>query len=223
MMTIGKRKTGFRLAEASWDFVIGKVVVTDRVKNRDNKWESVNANIDNEKFLAAFDMPNIERGYVAYIKGEGLNAVLKPLGEDYGDRPPSKQHREGVRLIFKMDKSLGGAVRELISTATTLWDAIDVLHDSYEAGVKEHEGHLPVVGIDSVREGQGSDGPIYIPVFKIIEWVPRPPDLPKGGIPFVWRGKKYDKAANPATATSDNSNGYERPKVADDMNDELPF
>src|SRR5262249_36332406 len=55
-------------------------------------------------------------------------------GEDPGD-PPSDKHKEGVRLIVKMDESLGGEVRELLSTSWAMWTAIDALHDDYTAAV----------------------------------------------------------------------------------------
>jgi hypothetical protein len=120
-----------------------------------------------------------------------------------------------LRLIFKM----GGTIREFISSAQSMWHAIDALHDAYLAS-KNHEGQLPVIGIDSVREEQGRDAPVFIPTFKIIEIVPRPSDLPVTGIPLVWRAKRYDKNGNVQPSAPDL---FTRPKVEDDMNDKLPF
>jgi len=214
-MAFTKRKSDFRLAKLSWDFSIGKVVVEDRVKGSDGAWANENLNIDPDKFRAVADMPNMLFGWIAFIRGEGLNAMLKPLGEDYGDRP-SKEHREGLRLILVVD----GVIRELISTAKFLWDALDALHSDYLTGVKEHKGQLPVIGIESVREEQGRDAPVFIPTFKIVEWAQRPADLPEAGISLVWRAKRYDKQGN-AQSTKDDM--FTRPKVEDDRNDILPF
>jgi hypothetical protein len=218
-MAIGKRKTdGDRLGKWSWDFSLGKSVLEDRVRT-DNGWESQQRNIENKEFRAVIDLPNLERGWVAYVKGEGLNAELAKIGKDYGD-PPSDKHKEGLRLVAKMDAALlGGGVRELISTSSGLWTAVDKLHDDYIAGVAKHDGCLPAVDIVEVREEPGKSGSIFIPVFKISGWVPRPPELPATGIPLFKRVKK----ANAGSSAEPASDNFERPKPKDDFNDAVPF
>jgi hypothetical protein len=52
--------------------------------------------------------------------------------------------------------------------------------------------------------------------------VPRPADLPESGVPLVWRAKRYDANGNVATPPS-GPDLFKRPKVADDMKDEVPF
>jgi hypothetical protein len=215
-MAIGRRKSD-SLGKWIWDFSIGKSVLEDRVYTG-NGWETEQRNIENDKFRAVFDLPNVERGWIAYIKGEGLNAVLASRGKDYGDRP-SDQHWEGLRLVVKMDAALGGDVRELISTSPNLWAAVDKLDDDYIAGVAKHEGCLVAVDIVEVREELTKSGrpPIFIPVFKISGYVPRPPELPATGIPLVKRVKKGD-AGNSAEQTN-----FSRPKPNDSMDSEIPF
>jgi hypothetical protein len=215
-MAIGKRKTdGER--RLNWDFKIGKFVFEDRTRT-DSGWENQQTNVENDKFRAVPDLPNLERGWIAYLKGEGLNTVLVPLGQDYGN-PPSDKHREGLRLIVKMDESLGGDVREFISTLPAIWDAIDKLHDDYLTGVKEHAGCLPAVDVAATREVPGRDSPIRVPIFKINGWVPRPFELPIGGIPLFKRAKKADAGSDSQQA----SESFVRPKPQDSLNDEIPF
>jgi hypothetical protein len=216
-MAIGRRKSD-TLSKLAWDFEIGCMVLEDRVYTNGG-WDTEQRNVENDKFRAVIDLPNIARGWIAYVKGEGLNAVLAPLGRDYGDRPSDK-HNEGLRFLAKMDASLGGDVREFISTSAAIWNAVNKLHDEYLAGVKEHEGHLPAVDVIEVREEPIRNGSIRIPVFKISGWVPRPPELPAAGIPLVKRAKKANGNSADDTAGEDSGS---RPKVEDALSDSIPF
>jgi hypothetical protein len=156
-MGIGRRKTSTdNLGKWVWDARAGKSYTEDRVYSERDGWNSEQHPIENDKFRAAFDMANLQVGWIAYLKGEGLNAKLVPVGEDYGD-PPSDKYKEGLRLLMKMDASLGGEVRESVSTWLMVWAAIDALHDEYLAGVANHAGKLPVVDIADTqrRDNQG--------------------------------------------------------------------
>ena len=124
-MAIGRRKTDGALNKLNWDFRIGKSVLEDRVRTG-NGWETEQRNVETDEFRAVFDPENIEVGWIAFVKGEGLNAKLVHVGEDYGDRP-SNDHKEGLRIVVKMDPALGGDLRELISTSSALWAAVDQL------------------------------------------------------------------------------------------------
>jgi hypothetical protein len=203
-MAIGKRKTtGESLGQWKWDFDLGKSVFEDRVY-ANKGWETQQRNVENGKFRAVFDMENIEVGWLAYMKGEGLVTKLVPLGQDYGDRPSDK-HNEGLRLLIKTDPALGGEVRELVTTSAVLWTAIDELHDKFLAHTAEHPGCLPAVDIAGTCTGRRS---LLGPIFKIAGWMPRPPELPAAGIPLVMRAKKGT---------------FERPAVRDELSDEIPF
>ena len=190
-MAIGRRKTDGSLNKLNWDFRIGKPVLEDRVRTG-NGWETEQRNLETDEFRAVFDPENIEVGWIAFVKGEGLNARLVHVGEDYGDRP-SNDHKEGLRIVVKMDPALGGDLRELISTSPALWSAVDQLHSDYLADVDKHPNNcLPVVDIADVREQPTHSGAILVPTFKISGWVPRPQDLPAMGIPLIRRVKKYE-------------------------------
>ena len=214
-MGIGRRKTSTgNLGKWVWDARAGKSYTEDRVYSERDGWNSEQHPIENDKFRAAFDMANLQVGWIAYLKGEGLNAKLVPVGEDYGD-PPSDKYKEGLRLLMKMDASLGGEVRKSVSTWLMVWAAIDALHDEYLAGVANHAGKLPVVDIADTHEETTKAGTFLTPVFKIVGWLPRPPELPASGIPLVRRVKK-DKADN------NGGDNYVRPQSTD-MDDEIPF
>jgi hypothetical protein len=218
-MGIGKRKTDYsnRLPELKWDVEIGKHVVEERTCNSDGVWENVQRNAD--KFRGVFDLPNLQVGYIAYIKGVGRDTALKPLGEDYGP-PPSDKHQEGLRLLVKLDASLGGGVCEFVSTLSYIWQEIDRLHDAYLAEVKKHEGCLPAVDVVDTCKKPGRTIDLLIPIYGIVGWVPRPPELPVAGIPIFRPPIKKKPAAETANGNGSDSN-YTRPKPADDAGDEL--
>jgi hypothetical protein len=60
--------------------------------------------------------------------------------------------------------------------------AIDALHDAYLAAVDANPGKLPLVALDDIREVDNPSGTSFEPVFEIIDWVPRPTELPADGI-----------------------------------------
>jgi hypothetical protein len=212
-MGLGKRKTGGDyLPVWKWDARTGKACLQDRVYSG-GRWETEQRNIDHSKFRAVFDMENVLRGWINFPSGAPPEMKMVRAGEDPGD-PPSDKHKEGVRLIVKMDESLGGGVRELLSTAWAMWTAIDALHDAYTAAVVRHPGHLPAVDIVDVREERTAAGTSYAPVFKIVGWVPRPPELPVAGTPITQRTKAAQVTAGHAVT---------RPRVRDDFADEIPF
>jgi hypothetical protein len=205
IMGLGLRKSGGnRMGKLTWDFRDGHAVIEDRVKT-DFGWDSEQRNVENSEFRAIFDLANVERGWIAFLKGVGINAKLVPAGDDPGDQP-SEDHREGLRVVLKMDRELGGELREMISTWGAMWTAIDKLHDDYLAGAIKHKDQVPVVEVAGTREETTSKGDtIHIPIFKIVSWVQRPPDLPWAGIPLIQRAKKTangpGQARQPAAAS----------------------
>jgi hypothetical protein len=215
-MAIGRRKSDSQiLGKWNWDFEIGKVVFEDRVYSSvTHSWETQQRNIDTDKFRAIIDLPNLEVGWIAYLKGVGLDTHLVRIGQDYGDRPIDK-HDEGLRLLIKADASLGAEVRELISTARNLWNAFDALHDQFLLQAPQHPGCLPNCDIVDLRQEKVRDGTILCPVPGIVGWMSRPP-LPASGIPLLKRSKKSD-------SSDAGSNGYTRPTAKDQLNDEIPF
>jgi hypothetical protein len=209
-----KRKYNYApLPRWNFDVLAGHGVLTHRVKEN-AEWVNEDTVIEPAKFRGVFDLAHgFEIGWVAYLTGVGLDAHLVNVrsGEDYAAKPPSDKHREGIRLIASFD----GTAHELVTTSVKLWDAISALDDSFMEGVKEHPGHLPLVGVDEVIKEKGkNDVNLFVPVFKILKFVPRLKELPLTGIPlFKWQ-KKKDVASG--------GDGYTRP-TPQDMNDSVPF
>jgi hypothetical protein len=97
----------------------------------------------------------------------------------------------------------------MLSTAAALWNGIDELHEAYLAGLKANPGKLPLVALSDINETGNPLGPSFEPKFEITKWVPRPADLPVGGI----------AVAAPAPAPAKKA----AVKPRDDLNDEIGF
>jgi hypothetical protein len=198
---LGQRKSsGNFLPVMKYDARAGVIYTQDRVF-RDREWQTEQHNVT-EDMQAIFDLGNIQVGWMLFPKGAPPELKLKPVGGDIGERP-SKDHKEGLRLLVKIIDDPAGP-RELLSTSLALWRGIDELHDKYFAGLKANPDKLPVVILADVNEVKSQDNINYEPVFEIIKWVDRPIDLPVNGI----------AVATPA-----------KPKPADkrgDLDDEIP-
>lgn len=199
-----RRSVGEIMARAKWDARIGQVYLNDRVKDTDDVWRTEQTNVEREDFRAVFDMKNLLVGWMDFPTGSPPDLKLVAPGESWGDAP-SKKHKLGVRLVLKMDETIDNSVRELMSTSIGLWAGLDKLHDDYLAELKDHQGELPSVVITGVVKTETPNGTSFEPTFAIEEWVPRPPELPVGGI---------------APATADKKKAAKQPA---DMDDAIPF
>lgn len=233
-MALGKRKRkdgGNFLPIIKFNGTAGTFCLQDRVHS-DGSWQTEQRDVTDE-FQAVFDLETLQRGWIRLQSGAAPDVKLFSLGEDHGD-PPSDNHKEGFRVILKMADDLGGDVRELMSTALGLWNAIDALHDRYLAAVASHPGELPIVTLDSVREVKTGAGTTFVPVFSIVDWVPRPPELTgnlygaQGELPLAANALP----AAPPRPKPKPTVGTVRPvrrapvpqvSVADDMDDDIPF
>lgn len=121
-MAIGRR-TSEGLGAWKWDSKLGRSVLEDRVYTSGSGWAPEQRNIENSKFRALADLPNLQLGWIAYLKGVGLDAKLLPVGQNYGDRP-TDEHKEGLRLIIKTDASLltvFAAIDHIASPTISAW------------------------------------------------------------------------------------------------------
>jgi hypothetical protein len=208
-MSLGKRKSSsVFMAVLKYDARAGVFFTQDRVF-RDGCWQTEQHDVT-DGFQAIFDLANAQIGWMEFPKGAAPNMVLKPVGEDIGERP-SADHKEGVRLIVKIPDDDAGP-REMLSTAIAVWRAIDALHDAYLAGVDANPGKLPVVVLADVIEVSNPSGISHEPVFEIVGWVPRPTDLPADGIAAQTKKNAPVKSATTAARAT-----------RGDMDEEIPF
>ena len=79
-----------------------------------------------------------------------------------------------LRVRLAGDK---GVAREFSSTAATLWNAIDRLHDEFERNRGKHSGKLPYVRLAKLEQVRTLLGVVFSPTFEIVSWVVRPAEL----------------------------------------------
>jgi hypothetical protein len=111
-----------------------------------------------------------------------------------------------------------GTTREFMSTAVAAWTAMDALHDLYIAEADKHPGLLPVIGLASVRAQKIGQSTNYLPVFRIVDWAPRPADMPVPTPTSAPGAKPAARRAEPPPAKLPAPT-----RAHDDMNDEIPF
>lgn len=160
-------------------------------------------------FRAVFDLENVEYGWLAF-SASGPDFKLVRLGEALPAKP-SENHRQGVRLRLKLASDCGGDVRELATVARVALRGLDELHTRYEAEKANHPVvSLPIVTLAKtipVTSGSGAQKSTnYQPVFEIVGWAPRPPDLqPKAttaSAPGPANGGSKQVDAPPATGAT---------------------
>jgi hypothetical protein len=189
-MAFGKRKGGGDILPLlKFDARVGRFYTETRVQTI-NGWEKEQSDVT-DRLRMTVDLANVAVGWIRFPRGAPPETALVAVGEDIGEAP-SDDHREGFRCLCKMDASLGGEVREFMSTSISAWNAMSALHDDYLAEAGKHPGQLPDVALVNVIERHYSAGSSFEPVFKIIEWVPRPNDLNGMAPPQSKRAKRSD-------------------------------
>lgn len=129
---------------------------------------------------AVFDFNSLKTGWFLFAPGV---APVKQLNERLHVFPPrpAEGFKQGFQINLFSGKNLLG-VREFASTAGVVIDSMNELYDAYEAAPESKTGLLPVVKCADVKAISGAHGTNYAPVFQIISWVERPPELVEAAV-----------------------------------------
>ncbi len=124
---------------------------------------------------AVFDFPNLQTGWFLFAPGV---APVKQLGAEPGQFTPrpGPDFKQGFQIELFSNKNLLG-VREFCSTAGAVIDAMNAVHDQYEAAPEAKEGKLPIVKCVTVKPLVGAHGTNFAPDLQIVGWTDRPPEL----------------------------------------------
>jgi hypothetical protein len=181
LMALGKRKGSDFMPVFKYDAKAGAFYKQDRVLTQDG-WSNEQKDVGDEMRAGRviFDLDTIDVGWFYFPKGAAPEMVLFPPGKDIGDAP-SKDHKQGFRMIVKLD---GDEPREFMSTAAATWYAIDALHTAY--GKSARAGQVPKVKLTDLIETRTGNGTNFTPVLELAGLVARPPDLP--GRPTAAKG-----------------------------------
>jgi len=168
-MSIGKRKGSGGGPLLKFDARNGSFYRVDRNTNGEVAQTSI---VD---LKAVFDLANLEVGWIRFDAGAPPSFKMVRAGQDLGNAPSDK-HRQGLRLRVRLagDK---GVAREFSSTAATLWNAVDRLHDEFERNRGKYSGKLPYVHLAKLEQVRTLLGVVFSPTFEIISWVVRPAEL----------------------------------------------
>jgi hypothetical protein len=131
-------------------------------------------------FKAAFDLANIEVGWVRWTEGGAPDWATVKIGQTKPAKP-SNDHKPVFRCDIKLGAAFGGDVREFASSANCVIAAMDQLYDAYNKAPEAGSGKLPVValtGATMVKSGSGQKTSTnYAPNFSIVAWTDRPAEL----------------------------------------------
>lgn len=195
---------GNRVPIIKYDARAGRLFRVDR-SDASGRWEGSTVEIPSHVFQAVFDLGNIETGWLHFPTGGAPDIRVAKVGSGLPDRP-SEKHRPGYRLLLLLGKQSGGDLREMAANAKVSVDAMKLLFDQYEAGAAQNPGLLPVVKLVSTiprvsqgkANGQAVSSTNYEPVWQIVKWVPRPPELEPG---YVQQALQQQAAQPPPPAS----------------------
>lgn len=157
---------------------------------------------------AVFDFASLRTGWFLFAPGVAPVKQINPSLNANTPRP-GDGFKQGFQLNLFSNKNLLG-VREFASTAGVVIDSMNELYDACTASPEWKGGKLPVVKCVDVKPIVGAHGTNYSPMFQIVSWTDRPPEL----------------AAAPAAQTRPDDGAYAReaaPAYASDLDDDVPF
>lgn len=124
---------------------------------------------------AVFDMDNLQTGWFLFAAG---TAPVKHMDPSLSE--PAAKPGEGFKRGFQLDvfstKNLLGK-REFSSTAGSVIEAMNDLHDDWIANKDANAGKLPVVKCTGVQPVTNKHGTNYRPVLEIVSWADRPAEM----------------------------------------------
>lgn len=183
------------LPTVRYDARAGRLFKIERAQGA-NGWESTPVDITNPAPMFAIDMGTIDVGWV-HFSATGPNFVMVPLGQPLPAQP-SKDHKQGFRV--KLSGRVLDGVRELSATAKCVLASMDDLHTRYEAAPEAATGKIPVVKLAGttavVTKGPQGNTTAYAPVFEIVQWTERSPEMGERTVPAP--GALPPKAAQPS-------------------------
>ena len=176
---------GHRMAIIKYDARAGRIFRVDRSDDT-GRWENNPVEITSV-LQAVMDLENIETGWLNFPTGGAPDIRTAKLGAALPDRPSDK-HKTGFRVVMLLGRQSGGDVREMASNSAVSIKGMDLLHDAYSAAPDSKLGLLPVVKLAGTlavtTQGKANGQPVsstnYQPVWQIVKWVPRPPELQPG-------------------------------------------
>jgi hypothetical protein len=137
------------------------------------------------------DFGTLEAGYVYFSLTQGPMRQMTPYYEGATIPPQPTERDDQNRILYRSgfyikiignafmtDDRGNGAVREWVSNASSLLNAMDDLYNRYRIAPEAAQDQIPIVaitGVNTIRTGSGQRATTnYAPIFEIRGWAPRP-------------------------------------------------
>lgn len=186
MNAFGFGTEGDVLPLVKYDARAGRIVRIDRIL-AGGAWVTKPVDIT-AGFRAAFDLENLETGFIDFNTGGAPAFALVRIGDPLPRRPTANA-KNGIRVRIRLGREAGGdrPIRAMASTARAFLQGMEELYGAFRDGRDDHPGEMPVAalaGTVPVIAGFGDrQSTNYRPVFTIVQWVPRGVIvLPKSGV-----------------------------------------
>ncbi|GMM93102.1 hypothetical protein [Qipengyuania sp. MTN3-11] len=160
------------------------------------------AEFEVQNMTAIFDMNNLQTGWFLFAAGVAPSKTMDPSLSEPAPKP-GEQHKRGFQINLFSDKNLLG-VREFSSTAGSVIEAMNELHDHWLSGKDANPGKLPVVKCVGVHPVTNKHGTNYRPQLEIVSWADRPAEL----------NDAAPKPVPPAPAPAATGSGHTPPPAA---------
>lgn len=125
----------------------------------------------------AFDMANIQTGWLFYSEGSGPEKVWDPSPSMMAAKPAGpRKFKRGFEVMVYGNAMVGGkklGLREFSSTAANVITAMLRMYAEYEKGVATNPGKVPIFICNGVKPINGAYGVNYEPQFVLQTWVDR--------------------------------------------------
>jgi len=125
---------------------------------------------------AIFDMDNLQTGWFLFAAGVAPAKTMDPSLSEAAPKP-GDNFKRGFQLEVYSEANLLGK-REFSSTAGSVIEAMNDLHDHWLAGKGANAGKLPVVKCVGVLPVTSKHGTNYKPQLEIVQWADRPAAMP---------------------------------------------
>ncbi len=168
---------------AIYDARAGRMFKVERAQVSTGGWESNRVDITSPPPSFAVDFGTIEVGWIVFA-ATGPDFQLVPIGQPLPAQP-SKDYKQGFRV--RIFGNVLDGLREFSHTAKCVLSAVDDLHTRYEAAPEAAAGKIPVVKLTGttavVTTGPQGKTTNYGPVFEIVTWTDRKPEMGERTVP----------------------------------------
>ena len=135
--------------------------------------------IDPPKFV--MDLERLKTAWLYFREGQAPSVFVDDDGV-MAPEPEGGNHKRGF-VVELYSISLG--LRDLSSCSLNLKKAMKLVYADFERNRAQYPGQLPIIQVTGYIEAPSQYGMNYQPVFAIVGWTPRPPELggTHGGTP----------------------------------------